>query len=73
MTWLKSMSLDETSLAQKAFVTLGACAVAGVAAVRLKRAFDHWREENLQFDFPIEEQLFIGWGGSHPRRIRQTS
>jgi hypothetical protein len=51
-------------------LALSACAVASVAAVRLKRAIQQWRAEHMMFDFPIEDQLFIGWGGSRPDRIK---
>ena len=44
-----------------------------MAAVQLTRALSNWREENLEFDFPIEEELFIGWGGSDPRRIKRAA
>jgi len=70
MSWLKGISLHTGSGAQKAVLALSACAVAGVAAVQLKRALQHWRAEHLMFDFPIDEQLFIGWGGSLPDGIK---
>ena len=54
-------------------VRAGAMAVAGVAAVQLTRAFASWRKENITFDFPIEEQLFIGWGGGNPRRVKRPT
>ena len=72
MSWLKNIQLGENGT-QKAVLALGACAVAGMAAVQLKRALSSWREENLEFDFPIEEELFIGWGGSLPRRVKRAA
>ena len=72
MTMFKHTSPGASSGTQKAVLALGVFAVAGVAAVRLSRVLMHWREENLDFDFPIEEQLFIGWGGSNPRRVRNA-
>jgi hypothetical protein len=44
----------------KAVLALGACAIAGMAAVQMSRFFLRWRKTHLMFDFPIEEQLFIG-------------
>ena len=72
MSMSKHTSMGTTSGTQKAFLALGAFAVAGMAAVHLGRAVLHWRDEHLKFDFPIEEQLFIGWGGSNPRRVRHS-
>lgn len=71
MSWLKSTPMSEVNGTQKAVLALGAMAVAGVAAVQLTRAFATWRKEHITFDFPIEEQLFIGWGGSNPRRVKR--
>ncbi len=59
------------TMTQKAMLALSACAVAGVAALQLTRALRNWREKHLRFDFPIEEELFIGWGGGNPRRARR--
>jgi len=73
MSWFKSTSMGEVNGTQKAMLALGAMAVAGVAALQLKRAFTSWHKENLTFDFPIEEQLFIGWGGSNPRRVKRPA
>ena len=73
MSWLKSTSMGEVNGTQKAILALGAMAVAGVAALQLKRAFTNWHKENLTFDFPIEEQLFIGWGGGNPRRVKRPA
>ncbi len=72
MSWLKNIPFGESGT-QKAVLALGACAVAGVAALQLTRAFTSWRTENLSFDFPIEEELFIGWGGSEPRRVKRAA
>ena len=71
MSWFKSTSMGEVNGTQKAVLVIGAMAVAGVAAVQLTRAFASWRKENITFDFPIEEQLFIGWGGGNPRRVKR--
>jgi len=71
MTWLKNIQFGESGT-QKAVLALGAFAV-GMAAVQLSRALSNWREENLEFDFPIEEELFIGWGGSNPRRVKRAA
>lgn len=72
MSWFKNIQLGESGT-QKAVLALGACAVAGVAALQLTRAFSSWRAEHLTFDFPIEEELFIGWGGSEPRRVKYAA
>ena len=72
MSWLKNIPFGENGT-QKAVLALGAVAVAGMAAVQLTRALSNWREEHLQFDFPIEEELFIGWGGSDPRHIKRAA
>ena len=72
MSWLKNIPFGDNGT-QKAVLALGACAVAGMAAVQLKRALSSWRDENLEFDFPLEEELFIGWGGSEPRRVRRAA
>ena len=69
MSWLKNIHFGETG-AQKAVLVLGACAVAGMAAVQLTRTFAGWREKHLTFDFPLEEELFIGWGGFNPQHVR---
>ncbi len=73
MLWFKSTSMGEVNGMQKAVLAIGAMAVAGVAAVQLTRAFASWRKEHLTFDFPIEEQLFIGWGGGNPRRVKRPT
>lgn len=73
MSWFRSTPMGEVNGTQKAMLALGAMAVAGVAALQLKRAFTNWRKENLTFDFPIEEQLFIGWGGGNPQRVKRPS
>ncbi len=72
MSWLKKIQLGESGT-QKAVLALGAAAVASVAAVQLKRVITNWREEHLEFDFPLEEELFIGWGGSTPRRVKRAA
>ena len=54
----------------KTLYTLSAFAVAGMAAFQLKRLLHSWRRTHLNFDFPIEEQLFIGGGSSVPKRRR---
>lgn len=59
------------TMTQKTMLTLGAVAMASVAAMQLKRALFSWRRRHLNFDFPIEEELFIGWGGGNPRRARR--
>lgn len=42
-------------------LTLSAmAALTGLAALRARRAYRRLRETHLDFDFPIEEQLFIG-------------
>lgn len=52
-------------------LTLSAlAALTGLAAVQANRAIRRLRQTHLDFDFPIEEQLFIGWGG-RPRRARR--
>ena len=71
MSWFKNIHLGESGT-QKAVLALGACAVAGMAAIQLKRALSSWREEHLGFDFPIEEELFIGWGGSVPQHVKRA-
>ena len=71
MSWFKNISFRESGT-QKAVLALGACAVAGMAAVQLTRALSSWRDENLDFDFPIEEELFIGWGGCDPQRVKRS-
>ncbi|HMB92448.1 MAG TPA: hypothetical protein VKP65_16465 [Rhodothermales bacterium] len=58
---------------QKTVLTLGACAVAGVAVFQLKRLVESLRHKHLRFDFPIDEELFIGWGGGNPRRARRRA
>jgi hypothetical protein len=58
---------------QKTVLTLSACAVAGVAAIQLTRLVQTWRNKHLRFDFPIDEELFIGWGGGNPRRARRRA
>ncbi len=58
---------------QKTMWTLSAFAVAGMAVVQFGRVLRHWRHEHLRFDFPIEEELFIGWGGGNPRRVRRMA
>ncbi len=73
MSWFNSTSMGEVNGTQKAVLAIGAMAVAGVAAVQLTRAFASWRKENITFDFPIEEQLFIGWGGGNPRRAKRPA
>ena len=73
MSWFKSTSMGEVNGMQKSVLAIGAMAVAGVAAVQLTRAFASWRKENITFDFPIEEQLFIGWGGGNPRRVKRPT
>ncbi len=70
---LKSTNAGVITMTQKAMLTLSACAVAGVAALQLKRVLREWREKHLRFDFPIEEDLFIGWGGGNPRRARRPA
>lgn len=55
-------------MTQRTIWALSAAAVAGVAAMQMQRFMSRWRRTNLSFDFPIEEQLFIGWGGSRPKR-----
>ena len=72
MSWFKNNLFGESGT-QKAVLALGACAVAGMAAVQLKRVLSNWRDEHLEFDFPLEEELFIGWGGSDPRRIKRAA
>ena len=72
MSWFKNIASSDNGT-QKAVLALGACAVAGMAAVQLKRALSSWRDEHLEFDFPLEEELFIGWGGSDPRRIKRAA
>ncbi len=72
MSWLKNITLGE-SVSQKAVLAVGACAVAGMAAVQLTRALTSWREEHMDFDFPIEEELFIGWGGCDPRQVKRAA
>ena len=72
MSWLKNIQFGETGT-QKAVLALGDCAGAGMAAPQLTRAFSSWRVENMTFDFPIEEELFIGWGGSDPRRVKRAA
>ena len=71
MSWFKSISMSEVNGMQKTMLALGAMAVAGVAAVQLTRALATWRKDHLTFEFPIEEQLFIGWGGGHPQRVKR--
>ena len=73
MSWFRSTPMGEVNGTQKAVLALGAMAVAGVAAVQLTRAFATWRKEHITFDFPIEEQLFIGWGGGNPRRVKRPA
>lgn len=73
MAWFKSTSMSDVNAAQKAVLAFSAMAVAGVAAVQLTRALATWRKENITFDFPIEEQLFIGWGGGNPRRAKRRA
>ena len=71
MSWLKNISFGD-SVSQKVVLAFGACAVAGMAAVQLTRALSSWRDENIDFDFPIEEELFIGWGGCDPRQVKRS-
>ena len=71
MAWFKSISFRESGT-QKVVLAVSACAVAGMAAVQLTRALSNWRDENLDFDFPIEEELFIGWGGCDPQRVKRA-
>ena len=73
MSWFRSTPRGEVNGTQKAVLAFGAMAVAGVAAVQLTRAFATWRKEHITFDFPIEEQLFIGWGGGNPRRVKRPA
>ena len=73
MSLFKSIPMSEVTGTQKTVLALSAMALAGVAAVQLKRALANWRQENLTFDFPIEEQLFIGWGGGNPRRTKRPA
>lgn len=72
MSWFKNNLFGESGT-QKAVLALGAAAVASMAAIQLTRALSHWRQEHLKFDFPIEEELFIGWGGSEPRRVKRAA
>ena len=58
-------------MTQKTVLTLGAVAVAGMAAMQLTQKLFSWRNRHLDFDFPMEEELFIGWGGGNPRRVRR--
>ena len=73
MSMVMHKSRREVTGTQKTVLALSAMAVASVAAVQLKRAVAAWRKENLTFDFPIEEQLFIGWGGGNPRRVKRPA
>ena len=57
-------------MTHKTMYTLSAAAVAGVAVFQFKRLVRHWRRTHLNFDFPMEDQLFIGWGGSVPKHRR---
>lgn len=59
------------TMTQKTVFTLGAVAVASMAAMRITNALFSWRHRHLDFDFPMEEELFIGWGGGNPRRVRR--
>ena len=73
MAWFRSTPMSEVNATQKTVLALGAMAVAGVAAIQLTRVLATWRKNNLTFDFPIEEQLFIGWGGGNPRRVKRSA
>lgn len=73
MACLRSSVLNESHGAQKAVLALGACAVAGVALLKVKRLVATWRKEHLQFDFPIEEEMFVGWGGGSPRQLKRPA
>lgn len=60
------------SPAHKAVLALGAFAVAGVALVKLQSAVQRWRRMHLKFDIPLEDILFVGWGGNSPDRVQKA-
>lgn len=59
-------------LTNKTMLALSACAFAGVAVVQMRRVLARWRATHLDFDFPVDESLFVGWGGSRPRDVGRS-